>query len=145
MKTTEEPVIVEQTFDTSIEDVWEAITKVDRMHQWYFDNIPDFRAEVGFETRFDVVSGDRIFPHLWKVTEVDPGRKITYNWKFEGYPGDSDVTFELIETGGGTKLRVSANVIDDFSDDIPEFRRESCLGGWQYFIQQSLKDYLEKR
>ena len=42
------PIIVEHSFDASAETVWRAITDVDQMRQWYFENIPDFRAEVGF-------------------------------------------------------------------------------------------------
>ncbi len=33
----------------------------------------------------------------------------------------------------------------DFPDDVPEFERESCLGGRQYFIGQALKAYLHKQ
>lgn len=63
MKETEEPVIVEQTFDASVETVWNAITVLDQMRQWYFENIPSFRPEVGFETQFDVQNEDRHFLH----------------------------------------------------------------------------------
>jgi hypothetical protein len=35
-------------------------------------------------------------------------------------------------------------VRETFPDDIPEFRRDSCIGGWEYLIQKSLKEYLEK-
>jgi hypothetical protein len=34
---------------------------------------------------------------------------------------------------------------EDFMDGIPEFKRESGLAGWEYFLNKSLKDYLEKR
>jgi uncharacterized protein YndB with AHSA1/START domain len=34
MRKDDEPIIVEQTFNTSIETVWDAITKVERMRQW---------------------------------------------------------------------------------------------------------------
>ena len=54
MKSTEEPIVVEQTYDVSIPDAWEAITVPDKMRAWFFPNIPSFEAEVGFETRFDV-------------------------------------------------------------------------------------------
>jgi len=144
MKNTEEPVIVEQTFDTSIENVWNAITKLDQMKQWFFENIESFRPEVGFETQFDVQVEDRKFPHLWKLTEVDPMKRITYNWKYDGYVGDSFVTFELIEYNNHTKLILTHKVVESFPTDIPEFSRESCSEGWNYFIGKSLKEYLEE-
>ena len=143
MKKEEPPVVVEQTFDVPIMTVWRAITDPVQMRQWYFDNIPDFQADVGFETRFLVQIGGRDFPHLWKVTEVVPGRKIAYDWRFEGYPGDSYVSFELSANKDQCKLTLTAVVREDFPDEVPEFSRESCVAGWEYFIQKSLKDHLD--
>ncbi len=143
MRKGDDPIIVEQSFDTSIESVWKAITEVDQMRQWYFENIPSFKPEVGFETQFNVQSGDRNFLHLWKVTEVVPLRLIRYNWKYEAYPGDSYVVFELFKENNLTKLRLTAQVLEDFPEDIPEFKRESCIEGWTYFIKKSLKEFLE--
>jgi hypothetical protein len=51
MKKGEAPVVVEQGFDRSASAVWDAITKIGEMRKWYFENIPDFKAEVGFSTR----------------------------------------------------------------------------------------------
>jgi len=143
MKKDDDPIIIEQKFQKPPESVWDAITDIRQMRQWYFENIPDFKPEVGFKTQFEVRSGDRIFPHRWKITEVIPSKKITYNWKYDGYPGDSFVTFELFPHNDQTLLRLTTEIVEDFPQDIPEFRRESCVGGWTYFIQNSLKDYLE--
>ncbi|MGD2271739.1 MAG: SRPBCC domain-containing protein [Desulfobacterales bacterium] len=143
MRKGDDPIIVEQFFNTSIESVWKAITNVDQMRQWYFENIPSFKPEVGFETQFNVQSQDRNFLHMWKVTEVIPQRLIRYNWKFEGYQGDSYVVFELFKENNLTKLQLTAQVLEDFPEDIPEFKRESCVGGWTYFIKKSLKEFLE--
>ncbi len=54
------------------------------------------------------------------------------------------MTFELTEQGRATTLKLTNTVLQDFPDNVPEFERESCLAGWQYFIGQSLKVYLEK-
>jgi hypothetical protein len=40
---------------------------------------------------------------------------------------------------------LTVEVLEDFPDDIPEFRRESCIGGWNYFINHRLKEYLDKK
>lgn len=143
MRTDEEPVVVEQTYAASVEDVWSAITQRDQMVQWYFDNIPSFEAAVGFETRFDVECEGRVFPHLWKVTDVVPQQRIQYDWRYDGYSGDGFVVFELAGQGEETKLTLTCRTREDFPDDIPEFRRESCEAGWKYFIQENLKRYLE--
>jgi uncharacterized protein YndB with AHSA1/START domain len=81
--------------------------------------------------------------HLWTITEVIPQQKLVYNWKYEDLAGDSYVTFELEEIDNKTNLTVTATVTEDFSDEIPEFTRESCLGGWTYFIKQQLVSFLE--
>ncbi len=144
MKKSEPTIIVEETFDSSIEKVWNSITQIDQMREWFFDNIPDFKPEVGFETEFIVKSDERVFTHQWQITEVIPLKLIKYNWKYEEYDGNAFVVFELTEQAGLTKLSLKNIVSEDFSDDIPEFRRESCIGGWEYFINQRLKNYLEK-
>ena len=144
MKKNDEPIIVEQTFNASIDTVWNAITEIDQMHRWFFENIPSFKPEVGFETQFNVKSQNRDFLHMWKVTEVVPIKKITYNWRFKDYPGDSFVTFELSRQDDFTMLKLTVDVQESFPDDIPEFTRESCIAGWEFFIKERLKDYLEK-
>ena len=143
MNKDEQPVIVEQLFNVSPDIIWKAISDIDQMHKWYFDNIPDFKPEIGFETQFDVDSGERIFRHLWKVIEVIPFKKLVYNWKYEGYDGDSNVIFELFENQNRTTLRLTTQVLENFSQDIPEFKRESCVRGWKFFIQQNLKLFIE--
>ena len=144
MRNNDEPVVVEQTFNTSIDTVWKSITEIDQMRQWFFENIPSFKAEVGFETQFNVKSQSRNFLHIWKVTEVVPLKMITYNWKYEGISGDSFVVFELFKQNTLTMLRLTHQVLESFPEDIPEFTRESGVEGWTFFIKKSLKEYLEK-
>jgi len=101
------------------------------------------KPEVGHRSRFAVPVEDRTFTHLWEVTEAIPNQKLSYKWRYEEYPGDSFVTFELEEKEGGVNLRLSLNVTESFPDNIPEFKRESCINGWDYFLGQNLKKYLE--
>jgi uncharacterized protein YndB with AHSA1/START domain len=143
MKTSEPPVIVEQIFNASVDAVWSALTELEEMHKWYFPNIQDFKAEVGFKTEFEVENEGRVFPHCWTITKVEKNKLLAYNWRYENYAGDSTVVFELFPQGQQTNLRVTCLVHEDFPDNIPEFKRESCVGGWTYFIQQSLKGYLD--
>jgi len=142
MNETSEPIIVEQTFSTSIQNVWNAITQIDQMQQWYFENIGSFQPEVGFETEFNVESQGRNFLHQWKVTEVVPPKKITYDWRYGNYPGDSFVTFEIFEEENHARLRLTCVGIENFPGDVPEFTRESCTEGWNYFLKKRLVEYL---
>lgn len=144
MKKTDEPIIVEETFNVSTRELWSAITELNRMTKWFFENIKSFEPKVGFETHFIIKNEDRIFPHLWRITEVKPEKRITYNWKYEGYEGDSFVTFELSEYENSSKLILTHQVTETFPQNIEEFKRESCIGGWNWFIKKSLKEYLEK-
>jgi uncharacterized protein YndB with AHSA1/START domain len=143
MKASDKPVVVEQSYNASIDDVWRAITEVDQMRRWFFENIASFKPEVGFATQFDVQSEGRNFLHMWKVTKVVPSSVIEYNWKYGGFPGDSFVVWELFEDNNKTTLRLSCHVTEDFPDEIPEFRRESCVQGWTFFLGTNLKEYLE--
>ncbi|MEH0154048.1 SRPBCC domain-containing protein [Limibacter armeniacum] len=145
MKDEAQPITVKQTFKAPIKTVWKAITEVEQMRLWFFEDIKAFEPEVGFETQFDVAVEDKVFPHLWKIMEVVPEQKITYNWKYKGFKGDSWVTFELSEFDSGTQVLLTHIGMESFPQEIPEFSRESCQGGWEYFIQQQLKAYLNQK
>ncbi|WP_106792641.1 SRPBCC domain-containing protein [Aquimarina sp. Aq78] len=142
MKNTDAPIVVEETYMTTPKNVWKAITELDQMKKWFFEQIESFEAKEGFKTQFVVEVENRTFTHLWKITEVVPNQKIKYSWRYKEYSGDSFVTFELFKNENHVKLRLMTEIIDSFPPDIPEFARESCIGGWEYFIKSSLKEYL---
>jgi uncharacterized protein YndB with AHSA1/START domain len=113
------------------------------MIQWFFDNIPEFKPEVGFGTQFNVNTGERDFHHVWTITDVIPGQKIVYDWRYTDLPGEGKVTIEIFDEGDGSRLRVTNEGLESFPRDIPEFARESCVGGWKYFVHGNLKNYLQ--
>jgi uncharacterized protein YndB with AHSA1/START domain len=145
MKTTDKPIVVKQIFNVSADRLWSAITELKQMKQWFFENIESFEPKVGFTTSFLVENEGRRFMHLWKITEAEPCKRITYNWKYEGYAGDSWVTFEISEQENHTLLTLTHQITESFPQDIPEFKIESCMEGWTWFIKQSLKNYLETK
>jgi uncharacterized protein YndB with AHSA1/START domain len=145
MKTSDEPIIVEQTFSLSIETVWNSLTEIEQMRQWYFENIPAFKPEIGFKTQFNIQSNDRNFLHKWEVTKVQPLKMIEYCWEFEDYPGKSTATFELLRQDKLTKLRLTIEILENFPENIPEFTRESCIAGWNYFINNNLRYFLKRK
>ena len=63
--------------------------------------VESFKPEVGFEIQFDVPHNDKIYQHLWKVTDVVPVRKNAYSWKYGGHSGDSVVRASSCSTKGG--------------------------------------------
>ena len=145
MSGSSEPIIVERAFNVSPGELWEAITDHQQMVAWFFEDIPEFRAEAGFQTQFPVFSGQRQFTHLWKITESVSGSRIVFDWRYAEYPGVGKVTFEVFEDSDGSRLRVTDEVLESFPREVPEFARESCEGGWEYFLQGRLKTYLEGR
>lgn len=145
MKKTDAPIIIKEDFDCNRKTLWEAITDLKYMKHWYFDQIEKFEAEVGFKTQFVVTVEDRTYTHMWEIIEVTPFQKITYTWQFQEHPGISTSAFEVIENKNGVSLVLTIEVLENFPDNIPEFRRESCIAGWEYFINGNLKNYMASR
>jgi len=136
------PIVIEETYQASVEMVWDAITNKDKMKQWYFD-LDQFKPEVGFEFKFTGHgSKGENYIHLCKITEVIPGKKLQYSWQYENYKGRSLVTFELFGEGAKTRLRLHEG-LETFPQDNPDFARESFTAGWTEIITKSLKNYLD--
>jgi uncharacterized protein YndB with AHSA1/START domain len=137
------PIVIERSFDAPIETVWQAITSPDQIKQWYFSPLESFKPEVGFETQFNIHHGGKDYLHIWKVTEVVPGRKIAYSWKYGGYPGDSLLTFELFPEGNKTKVRLTHAGLETFAPETnPELARGNFVKGWAHFTS-SLGQFVE--
>jgi uncharacterized protein YndB with AHSA1/START domain len=139
----DEPFVIERTFNAHIEKVWKAITDKDEMKQWYFD-IKEFKPEVGFEFQFYSGTEEKQWLHLCKIVEVIPQRKLTYSWKYDGYDGDSFVTFELFPEKDKTRLKLTHEGLETFPSNVPELKRENFAEGWTSLMGTSLKDFLEK-
>ena len=113
------------------------------MKKWFFADIESFEPKTGFTTKFDVkIDENKSFVHLWRLMEVVPKKKIVYHWCYEGYSGESYVTFELSGNEQQSSLKVTHVGLENFPQDVPELTRESGLQGWNYFIKDSLKDFL---
>ena len=136
---------IEQIYPESIETVWKAITDKDAMKQWYFD-FQEFKPEVGFEFQF--TGGpvpERQYRHLCRITEVVTNKRLAYSWRYDGYKGDTLVTFDLSPEGNQTRLKLTHEGLVSFPADNPDFATESFVEGWNWIIGTSLKDYLEKQ
>lgn len=132
-----EPLILERTYDAPIQRVWDALTDPAKMKQWYFPMMPDFEPRVGFETRFDVEHNGVVWPHVWKVTESDPITKIAYSWRYEGYPGNSEVRFQLEDKGRQTKLTLTHTFTEPFDTvRYPDTSRQNFTAGWTQFVDK---------
>lgn len=137
------PIVVERTYDTHIENVWKAITDNNKMKKWYFD-LPEFKPEVGFEFQFYGQGKDgEQYVHLCQITEVVAGKKLTHSWRYDGYEGNSFVTFELFDENDKTRLKLTHAGLDTFPVTATNaFAKENFMEGWTHIIGISLKKFL---
>jgi len=138
-----EAVIVERTVNAPVTRVWQALTDVDQMRQWYFD-LKEFKPEPGFEFEFVVEHEGNKYHHLCRVTEVVPQKRIAYTWRYKGEPGDSLVTFDLAGEGDKTRVKVTHTGIETFPK-TPAYARKNFESGWTAIIGSELKEFVEKK
>ena len=137
-----ESVIVERTLNAPVMRVWQALTDVDQMREWYFD-LKEFKPQVGFEFEFVVEHEGTTYHHLCRVTEVIPQKKIAYTWRYKGEPGDSLVTIELFAEDDNTRLKLTHAGIESFPK-TPAYARKNFEQGWTQIIGTELKQFVEK-
>ena len=138
-----EPVVIERTFKAPVARVWQALTDVDQMRQWYFD-LKSFKPEVGFEFGFVVEHNGNTYDHRCRITEVIPQKKIAYTWRYHGHEGDSLVIFELFPEGEKTRLKLTHEGLDTFPKTAA-FARENFERGWTQIIGTDLKQFVESK
>lgn len=138
------PLIIERTYNAPSEVVWQAITDNEQMKHWYFP-LEEFHAVVGFEFQFSGGSKEKTYLHLCRVTEVIPGKKLAYTWKYDGYPGESLVSIELFPEGDKTHVKLTHTGLETFPQDPKDFARTSFEAGWTSIIGTNLKNYVEQQ
>lgn len=139
-----EPIIIERTYNAPVEKVWSALTDRDVMKKWYFD-VPEFRAETG--TEFTFTGGpdeSRQYKHLCRVTQAIPNKVIAYTWRYKGYPGDSEVTFELFPEGELTRLKLTHTGLESFGTENPDLAKHNFVAGWTEIVNTMLTEFLAK-
>lgn len=137
------PFVKEILLNAPPSRVWKAITDKDQMKQWYFD-LDEFKPEIGFEFRFYGGKDEcHQYLHICEITEVIPEKKLTYSWRYDGDPGLSHVTWELIPEGDSTKLILTHSGIETFAQDNPDLAKENFEQGWNHILGKSLKEFVE--
>jgi uncharacterized protein YndB with AHSA1/START domain len=134
------PLVIERTFDAPVAKVWKVLTDKKEIKQWSFE-VKEFKAEVGFEFQLYAEKDGVKYIHHCKITGVIPRKKLAYSWRYEGYEGDSLVTFELWAEGGRTRLKLTHEGLDSFPK-IPDFARENFMAGWTH-ITGALQKFVE--
>lgn len=136
------PFVIERTYNAAPEKVWKAITDKEQMKQWLFD-IPAFKPVVGQEFEFFGGPPEKQYRHLGTVREVIEGKKLAYSWRYDGYEGDSLVTWELFPEGGNTRLRLTHSGLETFPASNPDLAPQNFAAGWNELIGKLLKEFVE--
>lgn len=136
------PFVIERTFDAPINKVWQALTDREKMAKWYF-TLDSFEAVVGFEFSFSGGSEQQTYLHLCQVTAVEFEKKLSYTWRYDGFPGNSEVTFELFADGDKTHLKLTHEGLHTFAGNGPDFVRACFAEGWTEIVGNLLKRYVE--
>ena len=140
------PVVIEKLYNAPLEKLWNALTNSDQMKQWYFD-IPEFVPEAGCEFQFTSGEGKtgEKFLHLCKITDVIKNIRLRHSWRYDGYGGNSFVTFELFDEEGKTRLKLTHEGLETFPvTATDDFARTNFEKGWENITGVSLKKFIEK-
>jgi uncharacterized protein YndB with AHSA1/START domain len=127
-------------YDVPIDEVWQALTDKDKMKEWYFPQLEKFEPVVGYKFHFN--DGNSEYHKEWIVTKMVKGKTLAHSWAYKGYPGSSEVTFDLFEDGNKTRLKVTQTGLGSFPNH-PHFKKERFEWGWDNLLGQNLKHLLE--
>lgn len=81
----------------------------------------------------------------YKEKEVAPYKKIAYSRRYEGYEGNSPVTFDLFDERGQARLKLTHEGLYTFPGEGPDFSYERFAEGWIRSSEQSIGCMLKNR
>jgi uncharacterized protein YndB with AHSA1/START domain len=137
------PIIKEVVVRASGSKVWQTITDIDKMKDWYFD-MPVFKTEIGFTFKLYGEKEDKKYPISCRIIELEMGKKIAYTWNYDDFPMETVVCFEIIEMGTLSKLKFSHSGLEKIPSKYKEVSRDVHELGWEAIIGDSFKYYVEK-
>jgi uncharacterized protein YndB with AHSA1/START domain len=135
------PFILEQVYNSPSREVWQALTDENRMREWYFPQLKKFKPIEGFDFIFS--NDGSPYQKEWRVTRVEDGRVLAHSWIYNGFPGSSEVTFELFEEGDKARLKLTHTGLASFPNDA-HFARHRFEDGWKQILDINLKNHLTK-
>ncbi|MFB9978292.1 SRPBCC domain-containing protein [Mesorhizobium kowhaii] len=120
-------VVVEREIPHPPEKIWRALTQPHLIEEWLMKN--DFKPVAGhrFNLRKDPQPDVSIVVDC-QVTAVEPNKTLSYTW--QAYGLESVVTWTLMPTSTGTRLRMEQS---GFRPDQEQAYRGATIGWRQYF------------
>ena len=82
--------------------------------------------------------------HVFEIVEVIPEKKLKHSWRYDGYGGNSFLTFELFAEGDKTKLVLTHEGLETFPSTNLDFAVSNFAEGWSFIINTSLENFLSK-
>jgi uncharacterized protein YndB with AHSA1/START domain len=120
-------VVVEREIPHPPEKIWRALTQPHLIEEWLMKN--DFKPVAGhrFNLRKDPQPDVTIVVDC-QVTAIEPNKTLSYTW--QAYGLESVVTWTLMPTSTGTRLRMEQS---GFRPDQEQAYRGATSGWRQYF------------
>src|SRR5262245_31239129 len=97
-------VVATRTYDTTMDDVWDAITNAERIPRWFLPISGDLRLGGRYQLQGNAGG---------EITQCEPPRQLAVTWEFGG--NVSWLTVRLAEDPAGTRLELEhvAHVPDE--------------------------------
>ncbi len=138
-----ETVAVEKKLNAPIDVVWKALTSATQMKNWYFAT-ERFIAEPGFSFIMYGEKEGRYYPIHCNIIAAEKNKKLAYTWSYEECPIETIVSFELIEKGPQTIIKLSHRGLEKIPASFTDLSVANHVIGWKHIIGKSLKKYVEK-
>jgi uncharacterized protein YndB with AHSA1/START domain len=88
-------VLASRSYDTTVEDVWDALTNAERIPRWFLPITGELRLGGRYQLQGNAGG---------EITRCEPPRHLALTWEYGG--GTSWVTVRLAEQAGGTWLEL---------------------------------------
>jgi uncharacterized protein YndB with AHSA1/START domain len=113
-------VVVERTYDTTVADVWDAVTNRERIPRWFLPIEGDLRLGGRYQLEGNA-SGE--------VIACDPPTHLALTWEFDGAVSWVDVHLGD-DPDGGARLRLEHVALVDDTDMWDEYGPGATGVGW---------------
>jgi len=136
-----EPVVKEIVINAPVARVWKALTEPEQIIKWLMPP-ENFKPETGNEFKMMGNNKGVSIPHVCKIVEIVPEKKLTYTWAVEDMLSDTLVTYELEDLGDKTNLTLTHSGWDKVTLVKSPATRDDYNNGWEQVIP-GLKKYVE--
>jgi hypothetical protein len=75
---------------------------------------------------------------------VQEYKKLKHSWRYDGYEGNSFVTWELFEEGEKTRVKLTHEGLETFPMNNPDLAKNNFVMGWTEITGTLLPNYLQQ-